>query len=752
MPDYDFQILQPNEFECLTRDLLQKRERIFIESFTSGRDGGIDLRFASASPRGTTIVQAKRYRDYDSLLRILKQEIVKVQRLTPKRYILSTSVGLTPGNKEEIKRICAPFILNTADILGRDDLNNLLGQFQDIEKQYYKLWIGSTNVIEHILHRRVENWSGFERDEIKKDVSTYVMNDSFNEAMSILLKNRFVIISGIPGIGKTTLARMLIYKLLGEDYEEVIRISSMEDAAEKLIEGRRQVFFFDDFLGANYFHVTEDSFEGKVLRFIDAIRRNPDKLFILSTREYILKSAMRQYEHFAIRNIVLAKCTIDLEDYTEDVRAHILYNHLSEANIPNDYIRQLLARARYLKIIKHPNFNPRIIEAFLNKQLYQYESPEHFAQQFLDFFEHPNSVWDYAFRNIPPLAQYALFVRMSMGNGQVYLDDWYAAVKHFVLENADELKFSINEMTWEDECLKVLEGTFVLTSPERTSLVVGFHNPSVFDFLLDKVRDYEDIQAMLIKTALFADQVYGSFSDVPTIDSHRKVHIGPTLYPAIRYSYENALRHLRVCQLKESGSLHIKETINIVSYLVKVYDAFPLLFKNNQDLINDVVNQEMLECGKFSLLDRMSLLSRLGKNKLSKLDLERLAEVIYEQADWTDEFINILDLLEMTVFGKKIIESDDLLQRVESSLDAELESASNEEECDMISEAASVLAERIPGLSIPAWEAAVEEAKARFPGEPDYEIDEDWARESYYQTRASNDDAYSEMFTSLLGQ
>ena len=34
MPDYDFQILQPNEFECLTRNLLQKREKIYIESFT----------------------------------------------------------------------------------------------------------------------------------------------------------------------------------------------------------------------------------------------------------------------------------------------------------------------------------------------------------------------------------------------------------------------------------------------------------------------------------------------------------------------------------------------------------------------------------------------------------------------------------------------------------------------------------------------------------------------------------------------
>lgn len=50
MNEYDFLILQPNEFENLTRDLLQKREGVFIESFTIGRDGGIDLRFSS--PKG----------------------------------------------------------------------------------------------------------------------------------------------------------------------------------------------------------------------------------------------------------------------------------------------------------------------------------------------------------------------------------------------------------------------------------------------------------------------------------------------------------------------------------------------------------------------------------------------------------------------------------------------------------------------------------------------------------------------------
>ena len=45
MLDYDFSVLQPCEFEYLTRDLLQKKENVFVESFTTGRDGGIDLRY-----------------------------------------------------------------------------------------------------------------------------------------------------------------------------------------------------------------------------------------------------------------------------------------------------------------------------------------------------------------------------------------------------------------------------------------------------------------------------------------------------------------------------------------------------------------------------------------------------------------------------------------------------------------------------------------------------------------------------------
>lgn len=36
MSNYNLLVLQPNEFENLTRDLLQQKEGVFIESFTIG--------------------------------------------------------------------------------------------------------------------------------------------------------------------------------------------------------------------------------------------------------------------------------------------------------------------------------------------------------------------------------------------------------------------------------------------------------------------------------------------------------------------------------------------------------------------------------------------------------------------------------------------------------------------------------------------------------------------------------------------
>src|SRR5690348_9557058 len=45
MTSYDFRPLSGYDFEKLTRDLLQAEWNVRIESFASGRDKGIDLRY-----------------------------------------------------------------------------------------------------------------------------------------------------------------------------------------------------------------------------------------------------------------------------------------------------------------------------------------------------------------------------------------------------------------------------------------------------------------------------------------------------------------------------------------------------------------------------------------------------------------------------------------------------------------------------------------------------------------------------------
>src|SRR5262245_51931965 len=102
MPDYDFHQLSPNDFEKLARDLLQEHLKVTLESFKSGKDGGIDFRFTESG--GDAIVQCKHYQKtgLSGLLRDLPKEAAKPNVKAAKRYILVTSVPLSDHNKSSI--------------------------------------------------------------------------------------------------------------------------------------------------------------------------------------------------------------------------------------------------------------------------------------------------------------------------------------------------------------------------------------------------------------------------------------------------------------------------------------------------------------------------------------------------------------------------------------------------------------------------------------------------------------------------
>ena len=746
MVEYDFLILQPNEFENLTRDLLQKREGVFIESFTIGRDGGIDLRFTSPKGKRQVIVQAKRYKDYAKLKNVLKDEVAKVRKLNLDRYILSTSVGLTPENKTEIKTMFSPYIKATKDILGKDDLNNLLGEYSEVEKQYYKLWLGSTAVLDDILNKRINNWSEMTLEEARKDVSLYVMNDSFERALTVLKENRYVIISGIPGIGKTTLSRMLAYQILAKDYDEFIKVNSMDDASQKLQKGKKQVFFYDDFMGSSFLDIKEIGFENKLLSFIEKVKREPDKLFILATREYILAAAKRQYEKLTLSKIDIAKCTIDLSSYTEEIRANILYNHLADAELPIEYIKALLDGKRYLRLIKHDNFNPRIIESFLKQKLYKTEKPEDFVKRFLDFFDRPYSVWEYAFSNMSKMEQYAMYVRATMGSRPVYLEDWYEAIYYYVNSLLGAVQADCLEEDWQN-ILKKLLGTFILTERVGDKDLVNYHNPSVYDFLIDNIRKNEKLQGKLISHAMFVNQLTGTFTDrgVESRD-YGRIQISDDQVDYVAATFRRQLEKPMTAKLDNRDSMWYKARVNMLSYINDMMVYFPVLFRQRPELLNDVVTQKLFSDTDYGLDDRMALLDHVEAEAYG-LNLEDVVDAVLPELESGYDYVNTVSLMEETAKGKQLMEDDDFVRKMEETLEYELESADSEEECEYVRDDVQELAKHYP-INPKGWGDAIDEAKTKFAElEQDYD---DWdPGEKYYGAHERTSDYY-DLYTSLL--
>lgn len=709
MLNYDYRnLLSAFEFECFSRDLINAHEGLDLMSFAEGRDKGVDLRYTSDRGK-TVIVQAKRYKNYSELKSVLKKEVEKVKKLKPHRYMLVTSADLTDNNKKEIIALFAPYLNKESDILAKQDLNKILALHSDIERRYYKLWLASTDVLEHIIRKNVANWTSFEMKEIQEAVRTYVMNDSFEESLQKLLINHYVVISGEPGIGKTTLARILILHLLSDRFKEMLASSDYEefyftnsdinDLAGTMQSGKRQVFFYDDFMGRIALEEGEKNFDSRIISFIKACRAADDKLFILTTREYILQQGLVRYPMFTKgHGLEMSKCLVDMGKYTRFVRAQILYNHLVANDIPRPYIEALLEDKNYLKIIDHPHFSPRIIEAFLSNDTHKHCTPDVYFNIVKSYFDHPDEVWLDAFKRLSPIAQEALLVLKTLGT-PVLCDDWREAYHHFFNVAHRETNF-LRDSDWND-VVKVLHSSFIKTGRCPQGYYVEFHNPGVIEVLTRYIKNDDEVKRLLLENSLFVEQVLGVFIDERR--SCRHSSIPPSFYTAFTNAFDKCWINFKSCKMSmfkgvNDSSYYSRNPWSRVDALYRLVFEYKDLLRVFPGYVEQKMTQDVMKVEEGD--DFFTPLSLLEKVDISKtpLDMEELFANYNECLFCGADSLNFAASIK-TVFPNHAdyLESDEFASRTADNLSQEL-SDIRREDIEELESTAKELCKYIPSL------------------------------------------------------
>lgn len=530
---YDFyHAFSPTEFQNFARDIIQVKEHIILESFAEGSDMGIDGRYV-AKDGYTIIFQAKRIKNAgDSIMKIMRTERTKMDKLLAKgkrvdRYILAIADNITVRKKDEIYRLMSPYIVSTDDILMKEDLNNLLSQkeYQKVEDEYYQLWIPNTNILRKQLFRMVNSALVQKSitcyEEILKKREVFVETSVFKDAVMQLRKNRVIIISGEPGVGKTTLAQQLsLYYYVKYHFQAFLSVSSVDELYVALEMEGKKVIFYDDFWGSNGFDKFGSGKQaGELVTFIDRIRRHKDCLLVMTTREYILEQGLEQNEELR-RMVKDYELECRVEQYSDEEKLQIYYGHLKSSCLTWEQTREL--QSHYRRVIYSPNYNPRVIELF-TKHIKPDMSAEKCVVEFDKYIRCPQEFWKKIFHDLSEEAKilYMLTLIFPMPIEMQYLEKSYN----------DEMKAQTNTPEWKNfsDAVIELEKTVIRTDRykrgEEGLLTITYQNPSARDFLIALVKEnFEKYHTILIRNCQYYSQYVEYLKVLDEINASEEIY------------------------------------------------------------------------------------------------------------------------------------------------------------------------------------------------------------------------------------
>ena len=221
---------------------------------------------------------------------------------------------------------------------------------------------------------------------------------AYDQALECLKKNNVLIIIGAPGVGKTITSQMLVLYYTAQGYRvryttDGADLAELKKALSQSKE-TKEVILLDDCFGQAYFSMKETQ-ENELLSLIRYVKMNPNKVLIMNSRVTIYREAQERTPALvsSLDRKEYKAYVIDMSRISDVEKARIFYHHLYFGNVPLEYRTEIRKNKHYLQIVRHKNYNPRIVEFICSRR--QIESVK--ADQYFDFvmrcLDKPEQIW-----------------------------------------------------------------------------------------------------------------------------------------------------------------------------------------------------------------------------------------------------------------------------------------------------------------------------------------------------------------------
>ncbi len=495
--------LTPSDFEEFANKISEILFNKKIFSFGEGKDDGIDGIDDIVSP--TIVIQSKRYQSRTNpadFVKIALKEIDKIKETSLKyewvehfEYIIITSTNLNPASRKTIRDYAKGLMSDDINIIDGGVLKDLSCE-EKYEKIFTKFDLIDKKLVELLKENSQECISMESRDYFSDFNSKYfVETDVLYKLFDLLNKDRIAILTGDPGVGKSTMCKMLGYLFSSKRDSEYLVLERNIDEIQDVIEiynqnyrqekSKKLFIVFDDFLGRTALDTSERQI--KKLRTLYSLVSNSENLYILlNSRTQILNAAKNEDIEFGqiIDNKHNKKITIDISKYSPVEKARIFRKNielefdsqsLSEKKVMNAKYNELIDGKKYRVIINHRNFNPRLIGLIASQSL---KNEGDYFEYCIKSLSDPSQLYEGLFKKMPETHKLFLACLYCFEEYPVVLREIENSFKEIFTDSNYDLR----------EIEKDLEESWVIIKNDESlkNERIDFANPSIIDFISNK--------------------------------------------------------------------------------------------------------------------------------------------------------------------------------------------------------------------------------------------------------------------------